>query len=72
MTQLLQQALHQVGQLPDADQDAIATLILEEIESERKWDAAFAGSQDVLAKLAEEALEECRAGRTLATDPSAR
>ncbi len=32
----------QVKQLPEEQQDAIATLILEEIEDEARWDAAFA------------------------------
>ena len=46
VTQLLEQALEQVRQLPDAEQDAIAALMLEEIRSEERWQAAFAGSQD--------------------------
>ena len=63
MTQLLEQALAQVQQLPQTEQDAIAALILEELADERRWDEAFAKSQDQLARLAARAREEIRAGR---------
>ena len=39
-----------------------------EIKSERRWEEAFAQSQDELAKLAEEALAEHRAGKTKRLD----
>lgn len=68
MTQLLERAYAEVARLPEADQDAIATLILEELEDERKWQTSFAQSQDALARLAEEALAEHRAGRTKPLD----
>ncbi len=53
MTHLLQEALEQVQRLPDAEQDAIAALILEELADERRWDQAFARSQEQLARLAD-------------------
>jgi len=68
MTQLLERAFVEVTQLLDEQQDAIAALILAEIESERRWEEAFAQSQDELAKLAEEALAEHRAGKTKRLD----
>ena len=68
MTQLLERAYAEVSQLPEADQDAIATLILEELEDERKWQKSFAHSPDALARLAEEALAEHRTGRTQLLD----
>lgn len=58
-----------MAQLPETDQDAIAALILEELEDERKWQQSFAQSPDALAQLAAEALAEHRAGRTLPLDP---
>jgi hypothetical protein len=64
MTTLLEQALEQVRRLPPDEQDAIAGLILDGLEAERRWQASFAASQDALATLANEALAECRAGRT--------
>jgi hypothetical protein len=69
MTQLLEKACARITQLPDAEQDAIATLILEELESEERWSQQFAASADVLSRLARKALAEHRAGRTLPLDP---
>ena len=63
MTQLLQQAIGEIQKLPDADQDAIAALILAELEDERRWDEQFARSQPQLANLAEKVREDIRAGR---------
>ena len=63
MTQLLEQALAEVRKLPEPDQDAIATLILEELADENRWDEAFARSQDQLAKLAAKVREDIRAGK---------
>ena len=37
----------------------------------KRWEAAFAQSQHTLERLAKEALEEHRAGRTKALDPDA-
>ncbi len=68
MTELLEKAISEVQRLPEGEQDAIARLILEELEDERRWDAAFAGSPHVLAKLLEEAEAEDRAGLTQACD----
>jgi aspartate/glutamate racemase len=63
MTKLLERALAQVYELPDTEQDAIATLILDELADEEKWQAAFARSQDVLAQLAQKARTDIKAGR---------
>lgn len=64
MTDLLEKALSQVSKLPPAEQDAVAAILLEELASEERWAALFAKSEDVLEKLAEEALAEHRAGLT--------
>jgi hypothetical protein len=64
MTELLEKALRKVAKLPPADQDALAAILLAELASEQRWDESFARSQDALAKLAEEALAEHRAGLT--------
>ena len=69
MTEMLEKAVAQVKQLPEEQQDAIAALILEEIEDEARWDAAFARSPDTLARLAAEAEEEDRKGLTKELDP---
>jgi predicted amidophosphoribosyltransferase len=69
MTKLLEQAIAKVMQLPETEQDAIAAFILEELEDEARWDRAFSQSQDMLAKLAAEALAEDQSGKTQELDP---
>jgi hypothetical protein len=69
MTELLEQAIARLRTLPPSEQNAIAAMILEELEDEIRWDGAFAKSHDVLAKLAGEAMAEYRAGKTQELDP---
>ncbi len=69
MTELLKQAIKKIENLSDEEQNAIATIILEELEDEMKWEQSFANSQDLLADLAAEAMAEYRAGETKALDP---
>jgi len=69
MTELLEQALAKLETLPHQEQDAIAAMILEELEDERRWDESFARSSNLLAKLAAEAMAEHRAGKTQELDP---
>ncbi len=63
MTQLLEQALTEVKKLPEPEQDAIATLILEELADERHWQESFACSQDQLTRLASKVGEDIGGGR---------
>lgn len=58
MTRALEQAFRAARALPEAEQNALAAVILAEIEDERRWTEAFARSHDVLAELAREALTE--------------
>lgn len=69
MSELLERAIAKVKALTEEEQDTIAALVLDEIEDEARWDEAFAHSHDALARLAEEALEEDRAGKTQVLDP---
>ena len=62
MTQLLQQVLLEVQKLTAPEQDAIATMILDEITDERRWEETFARSQEKLAQLAAEVRDDIRAG----------
>jgi hypothetical protein len=71
MTKALKKAFEAASRLPDADQDELAAAILEELEADERWEAAFARSQDALGRLADEALEEHRAGWTEPLDPDA-
>ncbi|MEZ8217599.1 hypothetical protein [Fervidibacter sacchari] len=63
MTDLLRKAIERLSQLPEHEQDAVAAWILEEMESEQRWQNLFAQSHDLLAKMADEALQEYRAGK---------
>ena len=63
MTQLLEKVLTEVYKLPPEKQDTIAALILEELDDERRWDAAFAESQDKLAQLVLKVRSDIKAGR---------
>ncbi|MBD2183140.1 hypothetical protein [Aerosakkonema funiforme] len=65
MTELLERAIAKLKTLPAREQDAIAAMILEELEDEIKWDAAFASSHNALAKLATDAMAEYKAGKVL-------
>jgi hypothetical protein len=68
MTKLLEKAFKQAAKLPSVEQDALAKQLLDELEAEKKWDKAFAESEDVLDKLADEALDEKRQGKTRPLD----
>ena len=64
MTTLLKEAFERASALPPEEQDAVARILMAELEDEAQWADAFARSQDALAKLADETLEEFVAGDT--------
>lgn len=68
MTERLEQAIAQLKTLSTAQQDAIATLILAELEEEQRWNDSFARSPNLLAKLAAEAMAEHWSGKTQELD----
>lgn len=63
MTTLLAQAFDKAAELPEDLQEQLAKQWLADIEAESKWEHAFANSQNELAKLADKALEDFKAGR---------
>lgn len=63
MSPLLDQAVAEARKLSDTEQDAIAALILEEIEDDRWWEESLARSPGKLAALAARAEEQVRTGR---------
>ena len=69
MTELLRKAFEEASKLPPQEQDAIASVLLGEIEGEKEWDGALSETQDELASLADAALAEHRAGKTETLDP---
>jgi hypothetical protein len=70
MSQLMEQAFQKARQLPVSDQEAIAAIILQEIEAERRWEELFSRpeSADLLSRMADEALAGMKAGRARKLD----
>ncbi len=66
MNQLLQQAFERASELSEEEQDRFARFLLAELESERQWADLFARpeSEELLERLADEALSEHNARRT--------
>lgn len=69
MTTLLEQAVAQARQLPDSDQDALARLILAEIEAEAQWEELFSKHPEKVARLADKAWADHEAGNSEPLDP---
>lgn len=68
MTKLLEKAFEEAARLPEMDQNALAKWVLDELRSEKVWADAFAESEDVLEKLANEAIIEKRKGKAVPLD----
>lgn len=64
MTKLLSKAFEVAKNLPESIQDEIATILLEDIEGEFKWDDTLKKSNEKLEKMASKALDNFRAGST--------
>ncbi|HJZ69009.1 MAG TPA: hypothetical protein VKF81_12860 [Blastocatellia bacterium] len=65
MTELLEQAINEVGKLPAEEQDAIALRILAELTDDREWETRFrATTEDQWERLAELTRQEIAAGQT--------
>jgi hypothetical protein len=69
MTTLLGKAFEEAAKLPEVEQNAFAKWLLDELASEREWERLFAESEDVLSKLADEALQEHAEGKTRPLEP---
>lgn len=70
MTKLLERAFREAAKLSPEEQDAVAAILLAELESERRWGKAFRESQGQLSTLAREARVEDDRGDTEDLDPS--
>ena len=51
MTELLERTISKLRDLSVEQQDAIAMMILEELDDEIKWERSFENSQNLLAKI---------------------
>jgi hypothetical protein len=68
MTQALSAAVASAAKLPDEEQNVLAAILLDEMESEERWSALFTGSQNLLQQMASEAIEDFQAGRVQPID----
>ncbi|OFX09039.1 MAG: hypothetical protein A2516_11290 [Alphaproteobacteria bacterium RIFOXYD12_FULL_60_8] len=64
MNKMLERAIAQAVCLPEDEQETLASLMMEEMESERAWDESFANSQDKLGELARKAKAQHARGET--------
>ncbi|MBX7131910.1 MAG: hypothetical protein K1X67_04435 [Fimbriimonadaceae bacterium] len=64
MSDTFTQAFQIASKLPPKDREALGALLLQEMQSDKRWSELFASSQDLLSKLADEALAEHKAGKT--------
>ncbi len=70
MTTLLTKAFKTAENLPAVEQNALAKWLFDKLHSEAKWQKTFAGSEEILEMLADEALEEKQKGKTAPLDHS--
>ncbi len=71
MNQYLKRTFQKASQLPEAEQTRFARFLLAELEANRQWQALFSHpeSEDLLERLADEAVSDHRAGLTSPLDP---
>jgi len=60
MVKELKEAIEKAERLPESEQQALASLILSEIE----WENSFVNSQDKLSSMANEALSDYKKGKS--------
>ena len=72
MNQLLQDAFNRAADLPPEEQDRFARFLLAELEADQRWDQLFdrPESNELLSRLANEALADHREGATTPLNPA--
>ena len=70
MNQLLREAFERAALLPEDEQDKFARFLIAELEAERVWSELFSSpeSDELLTRLADEALAAHNAGKTAPLD----
>jgi hypothetical protein len=68
MTTLLEKALQKVSALPEDEQNAIASEILDSLADEEAWKVRLTAKRDRSRQLAREALQEDERGETRPLD----
>jgi hypothetical protein len=69
MTKALQAAFEAIAKLPENQQNALASAILQELAVEERWEAALQSDLEALERLADEAISDDKAGRTQKLEP---
>jgi hypothetical protein len=69
MGKLLDKAIAEAQRLPEPEQETVGAWLLAELESDRRWEELFSRPGDAIERLADEALNDHRAGRTTPLDP---
>ena len=69
MTRALDAALARLAEVPADEQDRVAQWLMDELKDEEHWARQFAGSQDALARLADEVTADVAAGHATDLDP---
>ena len=68
MTELLEKAVAAAATRPPDEQDALASLLLSELDAANRWSEVLRKDPAKLQRLAEQAVEEIRSGRTAELD----
>lgn len=63
MTKLLERAFSEAKKLPSKEQDALASILLEEMEDDASWEQSFANTQTQLSRLADKVRADIQNGR---------
>ena len=66
---MLQQAIERLSQVPEDRQDALAALLLHELDEDERWSQSTAANQDKLRGLVEDVLAADRRGECKPLDP---
>jgi hypothetical protein len=69
MTKALQEAIERLKQAPEDRQDALAALLLHELEEDERWASSTAAHSEKLRGFVEDVLEANRRGEYEPLDP---
>ena len=64
MKKLLDSAFKEASTLPESQQDIFARFIIDEINSEKKFEDSFVETQDILSELADGTLDDFKNNQT--------
>jgi hypothetical protein len=69
MGRLLEKAISEASKLPESEQEAIGAWLLAEMQSEARWSTLLSKPAPALERMADEALQEHKQGRTTPLEP---